>query len=131
MFLTMEPNRPPKNERINAYCRLLLELVRCNQDMKIICDPKLCFYYLLKYVTKQEEPSKFLEELVDLVNATNSKSVTSLAAKIVFKAMGKRDMSTQEVACLIYDKDLYETDINFVHLSLGDDATYYRGTVTA
>ena len=52
LYITMEANRPPGNERINAYCRMLLQLVRANQDMKVICDPKLCFYYLLKYVTK-------------------------------------------------------------------------------
>ena len=51
-FITVQPPRPEGNELTNQYCRSLLELVRCNQDMKIICDGNLCYHYLLKYVTK-------------------------------------------------------------------------------
>ena len=56
-YIQVEPMRTPENERTNAYCRLLLQLTRCNQDMKLIIDPEMCYHYLLKYVTKEELPT--------------------------------------------------------------------------
>ena len=51
-YISLEPKRSVGDERVNQYCISLLELIRCNHDMKVICDSELCYHYLLKYVTK-------------------------------------------------------------------------------
>ena len=62
--------------------------------MKVISDASLATQYLLKYVTKQEQKSRYLEKLDYFAATTESNSIMSLAAKIIFKASGKRDMSS-------------------------------------
>ena len=38
IYATVAPKRPLGSENLNQYCRALLHLFRCNQDMKIIID---------------------------------------------------------------------------------------------
>ena len=97
--------------------------------MKVISDASLATQYLLKYVTKQELKTKYLEQLDYFAATTESNSIMSLAARLIFKASGKRDMSAQEVASITDKNQIYDTDINFVTVSLGDDALFRGGTL--
>ena len=45
---------------------------------------------------------------------------------IIMKILGKRDLGLQEVAALIDENTMYETDLYFQPISLGDSATIYR-----
>ena len=40
--------------------------------------------------------------------------------------LGERDMSHQEMATLIHRNELYETDLNFVNVSLGDAPMVFK-----
>ena len=60
---------------------------------KSIADPLHCFNYLLKYVTKQEVASNFLQKLTEAVSKSSNKSVLSKVANLVYQIMGQRDIS--------------------------------------
>lgn len=69
--------------------------------------------------------------LISVANQPTQRSVESLAATIIFKAMAKRDMSKQETSTHIHENELYESDGNVVTLSLGDEVRYFQGNLQA
>ena len=75
-------------------------MVRVNMDMKVLIDWEIAFFYLTKYMNKTEETSHALNEIIDGCSATST--VNGTICEIIMKAMGKRDMSIQEVASLIH-----------------------------
>lgn len=126
-LLKVAPRRPKGNENTNPYCALLLPRLRCNMDFKVIASPDIAINYLLKYVTKDEKPSTYLETLGDIVSSVKpDASNFGFVQSMVTKVIGKRDMSDQEVACLNDQNDLVVTNLNFFTVTLGEEVTLQR-----
>lgn len=98
--------------------------------MKVILSTTLVFFYLLKYVTKQEHPSKHLIDVVKAASNSNATSAFGVAVKMVYGVMSKRNFSTHELHMLIDENRLVSTDINFVWLTLGDEVTKFRNEIS-
>ena len=95
-----------------------------NTFMKVIVDPLNIYHYLLKYVTKQEEASNSLHKLTEAGSKSGKKSVISKVLNLVYSLTGQRNVSNQEVACLIESNNLFETDLKFEYKSLEDSPFY-------
>ena len=61
--------------------------------MKVVVDWELVLQYLLKYVTKPEKHSNYLEELNKIRNAKPDMSVNSFFMRLVSKQLSRRDVS--------------------------------------
>ena len=86
----------------------------------MITDARLTYFYLTKYILKHEEPSRQFHELIKSVLKNDRLTRHQKAAKLIFKIMGGRDMSVQEVAFLIHLNELYDTDLYFESKNISD-----------
>ena len=86
--------------------------------MKILVGSEFSKNYTTKYLTKDAPSSEFLQTCVDA--ALNNRNASTIAnmQRLVFKAMGKRDKSMQEISLNILRVGYFKSNINFVYLNL-------------
>ena len=126
IVLNVLPPRPAGNEFTNQCCTPLLQLIRANQDMKVVTDYQQVLQYLLKYVTKSEKSSNHMDAVNNIADQKTDMSEKSFLLTLASKNLSSRDQSSQEVAINIDKRELYWSDLNFVSLSLGDRAKVFR-----
>lgn len=70
---------------------VMIHSFHTNTDCKLITCPNSAYSYLTKYVTKMEEKSFQLNEIIDNVDCNEDTKAASWMIKMMNRYIGKRD----------------------------------------
>ena len=107
---------------------MFLQNWRANVDLQVIIDVTACAHYMSKYISKSEPHTQTVSDIYESCVSTMQTTVItrSTFCRAMIRAVGERDISSQETAHLLLSLPLYTCIFNFATVSLTGDRQIVR-----